>query len=39
MAYPVYQVPAGDVLPIMFSTYDGGTGASLTMSGLAVTDI
>jgi hypothetical protein len=39
MGYPVYQVPAGDVLPIMFSTYDGGTGASLTMSGLAVTDI
>jgi hypothetical protein len=39
MAYPVYQVPAGDVLPILFSTYDGGTGASLTMTGLAVTDI
>lgn len=39
MSYPVYQVPAGDVLPIMFSTYDGGTGASLTMTGLAVTDI
>lgn len=39
MSYPVYQVPAGDVLPILFSTYDGGTGASLTMTGLAVTDI
>lgn len=39
MAYPVYMVPAGDVLPIMFDTFDGGTGASITMSGLAVTDI
>jgi hypothetical protein len=39
MSYPIHYVPAGDVLPIMFSTYDGGTGASLTMSGLAVTDI
>ncbi len=39
MAYPVHYVPAGDVLPILFSTYDGGTGASLTMTGLAVTDI
>lgn len=39
MSYPVYQVPAGDVLPIFFDTFDGGTGASSTMSGLAVTDI
>ena len=39
MTYPVHYVPAGDVLPIFFDTYDGGTGASLTMSGLAVTDI
>lgn len=39
MSYPIYYVPAGDVLPILFSTYDGGTGASLTMTGLAVTDI
>lgn len=39
MAYPVFYVPAGDVLPIMFDTFDGGTGASITMSGLAVTDI
>lgn len=39
MGYPVHYVPAGDVLPIFFSTYDGGTGASLTMTGLAVTDI
>lgn len=39
MAYPVYMVPAGDVLPIFFDTFDGGTGASITMTGLAVTDI
>jgi hypothetical protein len=39
MSYPVYTVPAGDVLPILFDTFDGGTGASLTMSGLAATDI
>lgn len=39
MSYPVHYVPAGDVLPIFFSTFDGGTGASITMSGLAATDI
>lgn len=39
MAHPVYTVPAGDVLPIFFDTFDGGTGASITMTGLAVTDI
>lgn len=39
MSYPVFQVPAGDVLPILFSTFDGGTGASITLTGLAVTDI
>jgi hypothetical protein len=39
MTYPVYQVPAGDVLPIFFSTYAGATGASITLTGLAVTDI
>jgi hypothetical protein len=39
MSYPVLYPIAGDVLPIHFATYDGGTGASLTMSGLAVTDI
>jgi len=39
MSYPVFYVPAGDVLPIMWSTYAGSTGASITMSGLAVTDI
>lgn len=39
MGYPVYYVPAGDVLPVFFDTFDGGTGASITMTGLAVTDI
>jgi len=32
-------VPAGAVLPIMFTTYAGATGASITLTGLAVTDI
>jgi len=39
MSYPVYQVYAGDVLPVMFATYAGATGASITLTGLAVTDI
>ena len=39
MSYPIYMVPSGDVLPIFFDSFDGGTGASITMSGLAVTDI
>ncbi len=39
MSYPVFMVPAGDVLPVMFATFDGGTGASITLTGLAVTDI
>lgn len=40
MSHPVYaSVPAGDVLPIFFSTYAGATGASITMTGLAVGDI
>jgi hypothetical protein len=39
MSYPVFEVPAGDVLPILFSTYAGATGASITLTGLAVTDI
>lgn len=39
MSYPVLMVPAGDVIPIMFSTYAGATGASVTLTGLAVTDI
>lgn len=39
MGYPVFYVPAGDVLPIFFATFDGGTGASSAATGLAVTDI
>lgn len=39
MSYPTYQVPAGDVLPVMFTSYAGATGASVTLTGLAVTDI
>lgn len=39
MSYPVFYVPAGDVLPVFFDTFAGSTGASITMSGLAVTDI
>lgn len=39
MSYPVFYVPAGDVLPIFFDSFAGSTGASITMSGLAVTDI
>lgn len=39
MNYPVFYVPAGDVLPVLFSSYAGSTGASLTLTGLAVTDI
>ena len=39
MSYPVFQVPAGDVLPVMFTSYAGSTGASVTLTGLAVTDI
>jgi hypothetical protein len=39
MSYPVHYVPAGDVLPVFFSTYGKTNGESLTMSGLAVTDI
>lgn len=39
MSYPVFMVPAGDTLPIFFSTYAGATGASITATGLAVTDI
>lgn len=39
MSYPVYYPIEGDTLPVLFDTFDGGTGASITMSGLAVTDI
>lgn len=39
MTYPVFYVPAGDVLPVLFSSYSGSTGASVTLTGLAVTDV
>ena len=39
MSYPVHYVPAGDVLPVFFDSYAGATGASVTITGLAVTDI
>lgn len=32
-------VPLGAVLPVFFSSYAGSTGASVTLTGLAVTDI
>lgn len=39
MSHPIYYVPAGDIIPIFFSSYAGATGASVTLTGLAVTDI
>ncbi len=39
MTHPIYYVIEDDTLPVFFDTYDGGTGASITMTGLAVTDI
>ena len=39
MSYPTFYVVEGDTLPILFASYDGGTGASLTLTGLATTDI
>jgi hypothetical protein len=39
MSYPVHYVPAGDVLPLFFSSYGKTNGESITLSGLAVTDI
>ena len=32
-------VPANSVLPIFFDSFDGGTGASITMTGIAIGDI
>lgn len=32
-------VPSGAVLPVIFDSYAGATGASITITGLAVTDI
>ena len=36
---PFGDVPIGAVLPIPFASYAGSTGASITLTGLAVTDI
>lgn len=39
MSYPVFYPVEGDILPILFDTFAGSTGASITLTGLAVTDI
>lgn len=39
MSYPVYYVVEDDTLPHLFDTFDGDTGASITMTGLAAGDI
>ncbi len=39
MSYPIYYVEENDTLPHLFASYDGGTGASITLSGLATSDI
>lgn len=39
MSYPVYYVEEDDTLPHLFDTFDGGTGASITLTGLATSDI
>lgn len=33
------SVPAGSVLPFMFDSFAGATGASITLTGLAITDV
>jgi len=33
------NVPINSVLPFFFDAFDGGTGASITMTGIAITDI
>src|SRR3990167_3027248 len=33
------KVPLAAVLPFFFDTFDGGTGASITLTGLAITDV
>ena len=35
----VFEPPDGDTIIVPFDTFDGGTGASITMTGLAITDI
>ncbi len=39
MSYPVFYPVVDDTLIIPWGTYDGGTGASITMTGLATSDI
>ena len=39
MAYPVFSVPASTTLYVPFATYDKDDGSSITLTGLAVTDI
>jgi hypothetical protein len=39
MSAPVQYVVDGDTVPFFFDTFDGGTGASITLTGLAATDI
>lgn len=40
MSYPIYSaVVESDTLPVFFSTYGGTNGESITLTGLAVTDI
>jgi hypothetical protein len=39
MAYPVFHVPASTTLYVPFASYDKDDGSSITMTGLAVTDI
>jgi hypothetical protein len=38
MSYPVYYPISGDTLPVLFNSFDSA-GASVTLTGLAVTDI
>lgn len=33
------KVPLGSVIPFFFDAFDGGTGASMTLTGLAITDV
>src|SRR3990167_3557743 len=32
-------VPVGSVLPVVFDAFAGSTGASITLTGLAITDV
>ena len=39
MSYPVFTVPAGTTLYLPFATYGGANGQSITLTGLAASDI